>query len=297
MALPLAKSEDEIPTPQSILATTPSSEPAAAAVARAFKEKTVRDIKLGGKHSNGTLLARDPESYSTLLLKPGAGPQNPASGDREDPSSQSKREAAFYAVARLWGLADHVPEAHVILIDGREYAALRMLGHDYQDLNKLRAADPGLPPRLFRLFLHDGSLHKWAAMDYILGNVDRNGGNVMARGDEIQLIDHGSAFAGPDFDPARDQYTFVPYYLRAMTGEGFEKLTPPEKMRALPRLHPTEAEKLGKWLDHLDPELLAQTLQPYGIDPGPEQARLQRLKDEARHAAADLVINAAWTIP
>lgn len=226
----------------------------------------------------------------------GASP-GPQAGVNESGASQAKREAAFYAVAQAWGLAEYFPEAHLLLIGGREYAALKLLGTSYEDLNAVRAADPGAPRRLFLLFRPDGTLHKWAALDAILGNADRNAGNVMVRGDKVKLIDHGSAFAGTGFAPATDRNTFVPYYLRALAPSNFSQLAPHDRLHALPRLSTAAEPAFRAWLEALDPEGLAATLHRYGIDAGPAVARLHALRASAGHMAADLAVNSFWTLP
>jgi hypothetical protein len=294
-ATPLRKSEKV--ALREIVPATEDGEKFAAAVARAAEGEQVEPIVLGGKHSDGTMVARDPETGRAYLLKPGSGPQNPAAGENEVAASQSKREAAFSALARLWGLGDFVPEAHLLLIDGREYAAMQLLGHDFKNFNQIKASDPGLPRRTFTLYLADGMLHKWAILDYVAGQVDRNAGNVMARGDEVKLIDAGSAFAGDDFSPATDRSTFVPYYLRALAPDDFQSLSPQQAHAALPRLHGTSDEALKAWLLALDPAALAAPLARYGIDPGPAERRLAALQGAARHTAADAAVNAAWTVP
>lgn len=294
-AVPLQKSESV--ALGAVVPATEDGEKFAAAVARAAKEEQVEPVSLGGKHSSGTMVARDPETGHAYLLKPGSGPQNPAAGESEVAASQSKREAAFSALARLWGLGDFVPEAHLLLIDGREYAAMQLLGHDFKNFNQIRASDPGLPRRICTLYLADGMLHKWAILDYVAGQVDRNAGNVMARGDEVKLIDAGSAFAGDDFSPATDRATFVPFYLRALAPDDFQSLGQQQAHAALPRLHSTSDDALKAWLLALDPTALAAPLARYGIDPGPAERRLAALQGAARHTPAASAVNAAWTVP
>ena len=224
---------------------------------------------------------------------PSPGPQ---AGVTESGASQAKREAAFYAVAQAWGLAEYLPECHLLLIGGREYAALKLLGSSYEDLNAVRARDPGAPRRLFLVFRPDGTLHRWAALDAILGNVDRNAGNLMVRGDEVKLIDHGSAFAGTGFAPATDKNTFVPYYLRALAPSDFNQLAPADKLRALPRISGDSAKNLNNWLSSLDEEGLARILHRFGIEAKPSVERLRSLKGALAYQPADLAINSFWVL-
>lgn len=267
------------------------------AVTRAAEAGTVAPIKLDGKHSAGSMLAYDPETDERILLKPGAGKQSPAAGARESGASQSKREAAFWQVAALWGLQDYVPEAHLLLVGGAEYAAIRLLPFTFKTALEAQQADPGLPRRLFHLFLPDGTLHRWAALDYVLGQTDRHAGNIMVRGQDVKLIDQGSALAGGEFAPASDRFTFVPFYLRALAPADFGGLPPEGKLHALPRLGAPAEAGLKTWLLGLDATALGDTLLRYGIDPDPSRRRLQDLQAAAGHTPADLAINGAWVLP
>ncbi len=272
-----------------VVAVTPDGERFAALVRRG----AWHPVKLGGKHSAGTMVA-DVGEGGYILLKPGSGSQNPSAGDAESGASQAKREAAFWACAKALGLQAHVPEAHLLLLDGREYAAIRMLPLDYRTMNDLRQGDPNLPRRLYHLYRDE--IHRWAVMDYVLGQVDRNAGNEMSRGTDVQLIDGGSAFAGYGFDPARDPSTFVPHYLRAGAPGNFDDLDPEGKLEALPRLPAGRAAELGTWIAGIDPEALRSELVRYGIDPGPTLARLQRLREACAVMPADRAVDSAWTI-
>jgi Phosphatidylinositol 3- and 4-kinase len=178
----------------------------------------------------------------------------------------------------------------------REVAGIRLLPPPSQNMNQLRRQDAGAPRRLLSMYLPSGDLHRLAAMDYILGNTDSHSGNVMVLGDRITLIDHGSAFAGPSFNPAHDPKTYVPFYLRIMAPGNWKELTPGQRYAALPRLHPSGAAALGTWLQGLSEDHISTAVSRYGIDPAPVVARLKSLKDQAAHMPADLAINASWTL-
>jgi hypothetical protein len=267
-------------------------------VKRASKDAAINAIKLGvGKHSKGTLIAKDPETHLSLILKPGAGKQNPASGEKQNPASQSVREAAFYAIAAAWGLGKFLPECHLLIIDGIEYAAMQFLQSQWVNGNELKAEDPNKANRLLHIYLVDGSLHKLAALDYVNANPDRHSGNVMFCGPEIRLIDHGSALAGIDFKPPTDKYSFVPYYLRVFCRGGFSRVSVDEKVLALPRVNPSVEKELGEWLLKLDGGIVQKLLISYNIDPVPELARLDFLKFACGIQPADLAVNSAWVVP
>lgn len=269
----------------------------ASMVERASKASEINEINFGvGKHSKGTLLAKDPETHLSLILKPGSGRQNPALGEKQEPASQSAREAAFYSVASAWGLGKYLPECHLLIADGKEYVAMQFLRNQWINGSDLKAEDPNKANRLLYLYLTDGTVHKWAAMDYILGNPDRNMQNLMFCGPEVRLIDHGSALAGIDFKPATDKYSFVPYYLRVFCRGDFSKMTSSEKLQSLPRVGAGVEKELNEWLQKLDLDILRKLLIGYNIDPVPELARLESLKFACGIQPTDLAINSAWVV-
>ena len=266
-------------------------------VERASKTNNIHEVNLGkGKHSKGTLVAKDPESHLSLVLKPGSGKQNPALGEGQNPASQSTREAAFYAIACAWGLGKYLPECHLLLLDGQGYAAMQYLGEQWVNGNDLRAQEPNKARRLLHMYLVDGTIHKWAALDYVGGNSDRHSGNLMYLGPEVRLIDHGSALAGIDFRPPVDKYSFVPCYLREFCPPGFGKLDAHAKLLKLPRGSNGVGKELTEWLQKLDGKILQKLLIGYDVDPAPCMARLEFLKTACGIQPADLAINGAWVV-
>lgn len=277
----LGKSESD-KTPE-IQALSPDSHDVAADLREAFRSGDTEEVQLGGKHSKGTLLARDSDG-NLLLVKPGSGKQSPASGADENPASQSRREAAFSALATAWGLGDRVPHADLVSLDGHETAVIEMLGTDWTGLARAATIDAGLPRQVLRRYLDAGELHAWAVLDYVAGNPDRHGNNILvgpeADGRPVGLIDHGSAFAGPSFDPGHDRNSFVPYYLRIWGPDrGWSRLSPEQKSAALPALSREADDRLRTWIDGLTPETLAGVLHGHGIDPAPCLERLRLLHD------------------
>lgn len=292
----LTKSEEEHPIVfKDVMPTTASSKEFANAVKRSSDNKEIESVWLGaGKHAKGMLMARDEETHRSYILKPGSGKQNPVVGETESGSTQSQREAAFYSVALAWGLGEYLPECHLLLIDDNEYACMSMLPMVYKNFNDLKANDPDLPRRLLLLY-NDGTLHKWATLDFVCGNPDRHSGNLMASGDKVKLIDHGSTFAGYIFNPAKDGVSFVPYYLRPGISK-FTTLTVDEKLRKMPRLNPTNEALYKKWLLGLSFSVLSQCLIQYGIESIPSQNRLERLQKATAYQTADLAILSAWVV-
>jgi len=297
----LKKSEEDPDAPKAVkfktvVGTNQSSEAFAKIVRDASEVGEIEPAKLGpGKHTGGVLKARDAVTHQSYILKPGSGKQNPIIGESETGATQSQREAAFYSFACALDLGQFVPECHLILCGEKEYACIKFLPFNYKNLNDLKQQDPNLPKRLFSLY-NDGTLHKWAVLDYISGNPDRHYGNVMASGDSIRLIDHGSAFAGLDFDPAKDGMSFVPCYLRPGV-PGFNKLSVDEKLRKMPRLSAENEKKFRHWLLSLSSQTLGQILGGYGIDPSPELIRLEKLQAATNYQTADLAVLSAWVVP
>lgn len=267
----------------------PSGEEYAEDLRYAFANNQVTPVKLQGKHSSGAELAKDKDG-GYLLLKPGSGKLSPAAGIRQETASQSRREAAFYAVAKLLGLANSLPHTESIFIDGDEYAVMEMLPPHYHNVYRMTKSDAGLTRRLFEPLRLDGTLARWAALDWICANSDRHGQNLMFSptedgGYDVKLIDHGSTFAGSQFNPANDSdgsggfNSFVPYYLRYTAPKGkFHELTREQQLRFMPQTPEDLLPAFKAWLEEIDPQQLEELLVSFGISPDPALQRLAQLK-------------------
>lgn len=286
---------EAVKRPRELVAAVPEAEETVAALDRAFDAKTVKPIQLKGKHSRGTLVANDPKTETAILIKPGSGKQSPAAGAREDPSTQSQREAAFWHVANKLGLGDSIPRADLVLADGKQWAAIKMLPLSYRNMEKRQQENNALVLYTLNRYRQSGILHRWAVLDFLLGNPDRHAQNLMMSSGpnpDVSLIDHGSAFAGINFDPARDHDSFVPFYLRAWTGRKFNSMDVAEKLSYMPKVGPTVAQDLRRWLDGIHGDDLASILHRYGINPQPTLDRLAKLK--AQEGSVDEIINKLW---
>jgi hypothetical protein len=262
----------------------------------AFTREEVESVHLGGKHSKGTMMAKD-EDGRLILLKPGSGNQGPQAGAKEDPSSQSRREAAFYRLAKLFGIAA-VAETELLNVNGQETAAIRMMPLSYGGLARRAESDPGLPRKALAPLLNTGLLHRWAVLDGVGSNPDRHGGNLLVGPPpehNLALIDHGSAFCGFAFDPGNDPHSFTPFYLRAWAPETFAMDSQEARLKAMPTLHPAEDAKLRDWVMSLDPNTVARLMVQCGIQTPAPAMRLQLLQDKVRHARnASEAINKLW---
>jgi hypothetical protein len=79
------------------------------------------------------------------------------------------------------------------------------------------------------------------------------------------LIDHGSAFAGNQFNPADDPKSFIPFYLRAFTNKSFSSLSSEEKYDAMPQPTDKLSESVGEWIQQLDKPNIKETLREYQL--------------------------------
>jgi hypothetical protein len=282
--------------PKSIKPMTPSAKELADELQWAADNSKIEEVHLGGKHSKGTLLAHDKDD-NMYLLKPGSSTNSPALGVDEEPASQSRREAAFSAVAKSWGIGD-VPQAELVSVDGKEVAAIRMLGLDYTGLARAAQKDPSLPRRAIRPYFDDGKIFRWSVLDGVLASVDRHGNNLMINDEgHVALIDHGSSFAGFSFNPGNDDNSFVPYYLRVWgPDKGWNKMSKDQQLASLPRLPDAMDEVLKKGVLRLDIHDLSEVLLRYGINPAPSVARLKKVQSFAEKPSnLSVGLNRMWT--
>jgi hypothetical protein len=294
----LVKSEAVAATAGSVVAAHPEAEDVAQALRNAYKDQFVFPVALAGKHSNGALIARDEATSTTWLLKPGSGSAGAAAGSSQDPSTQAAREAAWYHIAKEWGMWNSYPRAELIIIDGRQYAAMALLPWRYKTAERHRKSDPNVARRVLTPYLTDGVLHQWAFLDAVLGNGDSHGQNLMFDDSgDVKLIDHGSAFAGPSFDPANDKNSFIPYYLRAWAPPdvNFTALHPEDKLRYMPRVPAAVARRISSWVMELDANALEAICCRYGVDPRPTLSRIAHLKAACSRMPADEAINRFWS--
>lgn len=291
----VSKAEPRLP--KQILPGNHSAAKMASDLQWSIDNRQVESVALAGKHSAGTLMARDRDG-DLYLLKPGSGKQSPAAGAAEEKASQSRREAAYSALAQEMHISQ-VPNVELLMVDGKEVAGIRMLGLDWTGLARAREQDAGLPRRVLRPYLDDGTIYKWAILDYIAGNPDRHGNNLMVGPEgRVALIDHGSAFAGPSFSPGHDSKSFVPYYLRVWgPDKGWARMAPEERMRVLPVLSPAADNQVKEWLDGLDTKKIVDVIYHFGVDPTPLLHRLQAVRAAVDNGERlSEVVNRFWVL-
>jgi len=267
-------------------------------IRRGFGADTEKPLQLSGKHSKGAMAVRDPKTQQTYLIKPGSGKQSPARGARQEAASQSRREAAFWHVANHWGLGSRLPRADLLLLDGKEVACLHLLPANWKNLEKLKRRDGAMPFKVLDKYRQTGELHRWAVLDFILGNPDRHGQNLMVGPAKdnfhVALIDHGSAFAGSDFDPASDPNSFIPYYLRAWQASSWKELDAEGRLKAMPMISRNLDDELKEWVNRLHADDLEQILTRYGIDPKPSVERLAKVKSLLTADNMSAAVNRLW---
>lgn len=294
----LSKSEEAVMKGAKVIALSDTANEIAQEIQKTFNDGKVREVKLGGKHSSGSMISED-ENGNTWLLKPGSGKNSPAKGVNEESASQSKREAAFSAVARAWGLGGYTPRTELLSIDGKEYAAIEMLPIFWQNLSRASKIDPNLSRRALEPYLRKGSVHQWAVLDYVLGNPDRHGNNMMVgpadEGNPLALIDHGSSWAGHSFDPGSDHNSFVPFYLRAWAPEkGFNGMDFEEKIKYIPMLSGQNELHLINWIMSLNPDTIANIAFKFGINPEASIDRLNKLKATVDQEGGSKALAELW---
>lgn len=294
----LYKNEDELEV-KVIVPLTNSAKGVADALNRAKDAKKIERIKLGGKHSSGALFAEDPDTQQFFLLKPEQKKNSPAMGMADSEIPEPMRECAFYAAAQVMGLGGDLPYSYLVSLDDKRFAAMEFLPMEFTTLEKLRRKDPHQITRTLQKYLDSGRIHKWAVLDYVLGDVDRHGNNLMVSQEDgrVKLIDHGSTFAGHAFNPGGDKDSFIPYYLRVWTSnKEFAKLPPEERMAAMPELNPVVDARVREWALMLDGNQVSKVISQFGIDPGPVLKRLSQVQADV-DGSFSRYVNHLWAYP
>jgi GNAT superfamily N-acetyltransferase len=264
------------------------------AVQRAVDSGYINPVKLNGKHSKGSMLAKDPQTKMVYLLKPGSGKNSPAKGVNEDSASQSEREAGFWHVAQYIGIGDTFPRADLILVNNHQTAAMELLPYNFVNLGEKKKQDSALPIRILEPYRQNTTLFKWSFLDFILGNPDRHSQNIMVDPENktVRLIDHGSALAGRSFSPSEDTNSFIPFYLRAWTDRKFTKMGPNDRLHYMPSLGARAEQVFDEWVANINEHHIAEILQDYHINPTPAMERIAKVR--AMPGPKWQVLNRLW---
>jgi hypothetical protein len=292
----LSKNEPGTPHIESVNPGAPDATPTADEVKRGVTAGLVQPLKLGGKHSKGSMAVRDPKTGNTWLLKPGAGKASPAAGVRDGASSQSAREAAFWHCMDRTGLGNYGPKCDLLEVNGGQVAAMKLLGPSWKSADEQNRKVDGWAREILQPYLDRGDVHRIAALFWVLGESDAHGQNVLVHAESIALIDHGSSFAGPNFNPGRDSKSFTPYILRVFAPAGYTKKKPEDRISGLPVLMPAGDIALRKWVHSIDPGLISETMGSHGIGQVEQEAVLERLNDLQHHEGPSLsrYVNELW---
>lgn len=291
----LSKNEPGTPHIESVQPAAADAQETAESVSRAVSAGLVQPLVLGGKHSKGAMAARDPRGH-IWLLKPGSGKMAPTKGARDDSCSQSAREAAFWHCADKVGMGNYYPRCDLLLVNGAEVAAMKLLGTQWLTLDERNRKVDGYAREVLGPYLQRGDVHRLAFLDGVLGNSDSHGQNWMAHAEAVAGIDHGSAFAGPGFDPGHDTKSYTPYVLRVFGMVGYSKAPPEERVKSLPVLDRETDAAFRKWVRAIDPAMLVEAMSQHGIGEVAQKAVVVRLDHLQRYDGPSLSaqLNAQW---
>lgn len=278
----LHKSEESFAV-QTVAPVTPDADGVAKLIQNAAKNNSIEKINLDGRYSSGALIARDDETQSVFLLKPESDKKSPAAGMNDNQTPMVYREAAFCRLANQLGLSNDLPDAKLVQLDGKTYVALEFLGIDYATAEKARQIDPLRVTQALTPYLRSGQIFKWSALDWIAGDVDRHGNNMMINDEgQVKLIDQGSSFAGEHFSPGQDKDSFIPFYLRIWSSnKNFQELETKDRLMSMPIADTMTDQKLKNWVLAIDESELVQNLSGLKVDVAPVLKRLKQLKDGA----------------
>lgn len=247
-------------------------EPAAVEIRRANQDGGLRP------RANGTLYARDPETGSEWMLRP---------------CPTAPKAAAFAEIAEAWGLGHYVLGAAVVAVDDQPYLAERLAPRDMVTLGDQGRCSVNSPRMSLDPVLQDGSLHRWAVLDYVLGNPDRPPSSVLvSERRAAYLIRNEGAFA-ETFQPALDPRCFAPAYMTVWGPSGWANLGVYEKRAAWPGMAGS-AEATVTWFGNQSEEPVKLTCARRGLASEGPLGRLRHLRERAAVEGLDRALREVW---
>lgn len=204
---------------------------------------------------------------------------DPDSGWGGLPAAHS--ETAYHNLAHdFFGLGQHVPTS--VTFRHPVHGHLMSLHESIPNAEHVEDGAGRFIPAHQRAILKtlgsNGSLHKLAIMNWVLGNVDRHSGNYLMSKDApyLHLIDHGHTFT-----PESDRIGMPAYLRHYASVEGVD-----------PSRLPVD-EDVQKWLAGLDRKKLGELMQSYQMPKNTQadaQFRLGFMQDRAKQLGRKLTV-------
>lgn len=195
----------------------------------------------------------------------------------EDVFSTAHKEVAYFNCSRFFGLSNLIPEAAGDMNEGQYYSVAEWK-------HGTRPYDPR-DREHFQPLIDDGTLHKAAIMNLVLGNVDRHGGNWLVKDNDLVLIDNGFSFgygggaalpgSGGTIKPR------LPRYLRILVDDDPGELQEPDFENAIQAID--TPENVSRWIHSLSEERLTQLMEQSNVPENVIQqavANLQKAKEQ-----------------
>lgn len=169
--------------------------------------------------------------------------------------STAHKEVAYFNCSRFFGLSNLIPECGGDQQDGTFYSVAEWRHgarpYDSRDREFLQGS------------VDDGTVHKAAVMNLLLGNVDRHGGNWLVKENRMVLIDNGFSFGfhgGARLPGSTGQIKpRTPRYLQMLLPEGDEVLQEEDFAAALNSVE--TPDNIKNWVKSLNEERLMQLME------------------------------------
>jgi hypothetical protein len=260
----------------------------------------VQFSNFNGRYSNTSLIVTL-DDKTKYFLKFSNTEKSPASGMNWLAISSAKREVAAYEIAKILKIEQFFPFVIGLRINGCEVAAVKIL-ENYRNLyNDDLSAEANVANARKNLepFRISGDILKWSIFDWICLNCDRHAQNMMYQIDSVQtnikLIDHGSTFAGPDFSPHLDKYSFIPYYLRYFAPQAnVRKLSIMDTRFFMTTVPIRLDDAIKMWIEEIDVSKITETLKFYGVNPSTCLEQLRKIKTRIARLSVSDAMNSLW---